>query len=54
MVKAAGCPLVVLVPYPPQRWPSGLSRAITLVQWDRSLDARRARSGMRHAQRLLR
>lgn len=50
-VRAAGCPLVALVPYPPQRWPAV---PLTIVHWDRSLDARRARLAMRRAQKVLR
>ena len=53
-VKAAGCPLVVLVPYPPARWPEAAAHAMTIAQWDRSLDARRARMAMRRAQKVLR
>jgi hypothetical protein len=53
LVRAAGCPLVALVPYPPERWPEMAARAITIAQWDRSLDARRARMAMRRAQKVL-
>jgi hypothetical protein len=34
-----GCPLLALVPYPPRRWPTALSRNITIVQWDRATTA---------------
>jgi hypothetical protein len=50
-VRAAGCPLVALVPYPPHRWPAV---PLTIVQWDRTLDARGARTAMRRAQKVLR
>jgi len=50
-VRAAGCPLVALVPYPPHRWPAV---PLTIVHWDRSLDARRARLAMRRALKVLR
>jgi hypothetical protein len=50
-VRAAGCPLVALVPYPPNRWPAV---PLTIVHWDRSLDARRAGMTMRRAQKVLR
>lgn len=53
LVRAAGCPLVALVPYPPERWPEAAARALTVAQWDRSLDARRARLAMRRAQKVL-
>jgi hypothetical protein len=53
MVKAAGCPVVALVPYPPQRWPEAAVRTMTIAQWERSLDARRARMAMRQAQKVL-
>jgi hypothetical protein len=34
-LRAAGCDLIGLVPYPPHRWPSDIAAAMTLVQWDR-------------------
>lgn len=39
VVKRARCPLVLLVPYPPERWPRTLSRALIIVQWDRRTTA---------------
>jgi hypothetical protein len=35
----ARCPLLALVPYPPRRWPTALSRSMTIVQWDRATTA---------------
>jgi hypothetical protein len=31
----AGCPVVAFVPYGPARWPPGLERHMTIVEWDR-------------------
>jgi hypothetical protein len=44
-VRAAGCPLVALAPYPARDWPPALARAIPIVSWDRATtvgDVRRA------------
>jgi hypothetical protein len=35
----ARCPVVALVPYSPERWPSALRGTINIVQWDRSTTA---------------
>jgi hypothetical protein len=35
-LRRASCPLVALVPYPPQRWPMSLSKLMTILQWDRT------------------
>jgi hypothetical protein len=35
----AGCPLVALVPYSPDRWPGALARAMIILQWDRPTTA---------------
>ncbi len=32
----AGCPLLVLTPYPPARWPAALAARLTIVEFDRS------------------
>lgn len=37
MMRRAGCPLVVLVPYPPKRWPAKLRDALLLLPWDRDV-----------------
>lgn len=42
-VRAAGCLLLSLVPYPPPRWPRALRPLMAIAQWDRSLTARAAR-----------
>jgi hypothetical protein len=39
LVRRAGCPLVVLVPYPRSRVPRELRRAMTVVEWDRTTTA---------------
>ena len=39
ILARGGCPLLALVPYPPQRWPAGLSKCMTVVQWDRATTA---------------
>jgi hypothetical protein len=31
------CHLVLCTPYPPDRWPAGLSREVDIVQWDREV-----------------
>jgi hypothetical protein len=49
LTREAGCPLAVLVPYPPARWPAWARRRLTLVQWDRPTDAGQARRAARHA-----
>lgn len=35
-MRHAGCPLIALVPYRPERWPPRLARRMDIVQWDRS------------------
>jgi hypothetical protein len=35
-LRAAGCPLVAFVPYPPARWPRRLAAAMTMLPWDRT------------------
>ena len=42
-----GCPLLALVPYPPERWPGELRGALTLLHWDRPLTVQRVRSAVR-------
>jgi hypothetical protein len=39
LVRRAGCPLIVLVPYPRSRVPRELKRAMTVVEWDRTTTA---------------
>ena len=34
-LRAAGCPAVALVPYPRERWPARLARAVPILYWDR-------------------
>jgi len=34
-LEAQSSPLVVFVPFAPERWPPGLSRRMTVVEWDR-------------------
>jgi hypothetical protein len=34
-LRKAGCPLVALVPYAPERYPFELTRIMTAIQWDR-------------------
>jgi hypothetical protein len=38
-VSRAQCPLLALVPYPARRWPAGLHRVMTILQWDRATTA---------------
>src|SRR6266540_1490804 len=49
LAREAGAPLVVLVPYPPTRWPAWTAGKLTLVHWDRPTDASQARRAARHA-----
>ncbi|MGW4894847.1 hypothetical protein ACWEQL_21645 [Kitasatospora sp. NPDC004240] len=42
-VHGAGCPLILLVPYPPPRWPAWATRHLTLATWDRTTDVAGAR-----------
>jgi hypothetical protein len=46
--KVVGSPLIVLVPYPPSRWPTW-ARHLTLVHWDRPTSARHAQQAARRA-----
>jgi hypothetical protein len=39
LLSRRGCPLVVLTPFPPDRWPIELARSLRLVPWDRSSTA---------------
>ena len=34
-LREAKCPLLALVPYPRSRWPEGLGKELTILQWDR-------------------
>jgi hypothetical protein len=43
-VRRLGCPLLALVPYASTRWPAELTKAMTIVQWDRRTTAGRVRS----------
>lgn len=47
--REAGCPLVVLVPYPSTRWPGWATERLALAQWDRPTDAGHARRVARRA-----
>jgi hypothetical protein len=49
-VRGAGCPFVVLVPYPPARWPAWAVGRLTLVHWDRPTVAGQALRAQRRAQ----
>lgn len=46
MLRRAGCSVGALVPYPPERWPSGLERVMELFYWDRTLTVARAARGL--------
>jgi hypothetical protein len=47
----AGCPLVTLVPYPPSRWPAGLSESMVILEWDRGTTVGHARQLVRRRHR---
>ncbi|MGA5822612.1 hypothetical protein ACPC54_32720 [Kitasatospora sp. NPDC094028] len=49
-----GCPLILLVPYPPDRRPAWSERRFASVTWDRATDVGRARRAADHAADLLR
>jgi hypothetical protein len=38
-VRRAGCPLLALVPYGPDRWPRVLARAVRIIHWDHRTSA---------------
>jgi hypothetical protein len=38
-MRKRGCPVVALVPYAPERWPAGLQKLMTIIQWDRPTSA---------------
>lgn len=46
--KEVGSALIVLVPYPPSRWPTW-ARHLTVVHWDRPTTARHAQQAARRA-----
>jgi hypothetical protein len=50
--SAAGSPLVVLVPYPPARWPAWAVPRMALVHWDRPATATTAIRAARRAAQL--
>lgn len=33
-VRAAGCPLIALLPYAPRRWPQKLRLHVVMIEWD--------------------
>jgi hypothetical protein len=39
-LRGHGCPLRVVVPYPPARWPPGLRQEMGIIPWDRGTGAR--------------
>lgn len=49
-VRGAGCPFVILVPYPPARWPAWAVGQLTLVHWDRPTVAGQVLRAQRRAQ----
>jgi hypothetical protein len=51
LARRAECPVVAFVPYPPERWPPALRRAITILRWDRQLTAGRAAKRVASARR---
>jgi hypothetical protein len=53
-LRRAGCPVVALVPYPPDRWPLTLSRAISIIEWNRRATAAMAQRAVRLAERTAR
>ena len=51
LVNSAGCHLIALVPYPPRRWPAGITSCMDVLYWDRRTSARTIKAAIRHAQR---
>jgi hypothetical protein len=49
LLRRAGCPLIVFVPYPPSRWPRVLARQLNVVQWDRVTSAAAVRGSIGRA-----
>jgi hypothetical protein len=48
-VVAAGCHPIGLIPYPPSRWPSALTRAMTFVHWSERTTARQIMRALRES-----
>ena len=38
-MRKRGCAVVAFVPYAPERWPAGLLKLMTIIQWDRPTSA---------------
>ncbi|WP_105971620.1 hypothetical protein [Streptomyces geranii] len=47
LVTRAGCSVVALSPYPPERWPGWMTRLLPLVSWDRTTTASRTKVRVR-------
>jgi hypothetical protein len=47
LVRAAGCHLVALVPYPRAQWPADLSSLMHIIHWDRATTVGSIRSALR-------
>ncbi|HVY29355.1 MAG TPA: hypothetical protein VHB79_22505 [Polyangiaceae bacterium] len=45
-LRQAGCPLLVFVPYPRERWPEALGEQLRLVPWDRRTSLSDVRSAL--------
>jgi hypothetical protein len=48
LIQKAGCPIIVFVPYPKQRWPRFLPRTLTILQWDRVTSAMSVNRALRN------
>jgi hypothetical protein len=46
ILRRAGCPAVVLCPYPAQRAPASVRRRLAIVEWDRATSARHVRAAV--------
>ncbi|MFF2078308.1 hypothetical protein ACFVXG_26570 [Kitasatospora sp. NPDC058162] len=53
-VHSAGCPLILLVPYPPDRRPDWTAHRFAVVTWDRATEVGQARRAAHRAAALLR
>jgi hypothetical protein len=50
-LRRVGCPLMVMVPYGPSRWPSVVAKQIPIVHWNRATTAAHAARLLRQNQR---
>ena len=47
LVRAGGCQLLALVPYPPAQWPAGLASSMHIIEWGRATNVRTIKTTLR-------